>query len=308
MAGATKPLLWLAGPTASGKSALAMELAQRFSGEIISADAVAVYRGMDIGSAKPTWAERRVIAHHLIDVVDPDQPLTVATYARLAHEAIRSVWERGHLPILVGGSGLYLRSVVRGYAFRAAPQPTQREHLRQALADPAVAERLWRQVQERAPLLAGRIHPHDHVRIIRALERLSETGDADHAPGATAYQSLGLGLTWPKATLHERIAQRTQDLLANGWLQEVETLLARFPSRPRALEAVGYKECVAHLSGQLPFEQLAPRIVQSTRQFAKRQLTWFRREPDLVWIEGGPEGLTQATARVTDYLERTRRP
>lgn len=300
-----RPLLVILGPTAVGKSRLALGLARRLGGEIVSADSAQVYRFMDIGTDKPAPADRAAVPHHLVDVRDPDEPFSVAEYQAMARAAIDAVAGRGRLPVLAGGTGLYIRAVVSGaYAFpAAAPDPA----LRAALTARAQAEGidpLYRRLQEVDPVAAARIDPRNARRVIRALEVYLQTGvpfsrrgggegaqaapGGEAAPGGTAgspYDALLVGLTREREDLYARIDARVEDQLRRGLVDEVRGILARGydPSLP-ALQALGYKEVIAHLRGEVPFEEMVRVLKRNTRRYAKRQWTWFRREEGVRWF------------------------
>lgn len=300
-----RPLLVILGPTAVGKSRLALGLARRLGGEIVSADSAQVYRLMDIGTDKPAPADRAAVPHHLVDVRDPDEPFSVAEYQAMARAAIDAVAARGRLPVLAGGTGLYIRAVVsRAYAFpAAAPDPA----LRAALTARAQAEGigpLYRQLREVDPVAAARIDPRNARRVIRALEVYLQTGvpfsrggggegaqaspGGAPAPGGTAgapYDALLVGLTREREDLYARIDARVEDQIRRGLVDEVRGILARGydPSLP-ALQALGYKEVIAHLRGEVPFEEMVRVLKRNTRRYAKRQWTWFRREEGVRWF------------------------
>ncbi len=300
-------LLAIAGPTAVGKSAVAVALAQRLQGEIISADSVQVYRGLDIGSAKPTPAERQGVSHHLIDICDPDERYSVARFQADCDAAVAAVRRRGHLPILVGGTGLYMRAALRAYAF------TREEHdpaLRAALQAEAQAEgtaALHARLARHDPAAAQKIHPNDERRILRALEVLAQTGrpisesQVQHqAP--PRYDYLLVALTRERAALYADIEARVEAMLDAGWEDEVRGLLARFPPDAPGLAALGYAELIAYLQGRLPRAEAVGLIKRNTRRFAKRQLTWLRAEPRIRWVEAGKasgrEGVVEETVKV----------
>lgn len=293
------PLLVILGPTAVGKSRLALALARRLGGEIVSADSAQVYRFMDIGTDKPSPADRAAVPHHLVDVRDPDEPFSVAEYQAMARAAIDAVAARGRLPVLAGGTGLYIRAVVSGaYAFpAAAPDPALRAALT-ARAEAGGIDPLYRQLQAVDPVAAARIDPRNARRVIRALEVYLQTGvpfsrrgggaGAAAAPGGTAgaaYDALLVGLTREREDLYARIDARVEDQLRRGLVDEVRGILARGydPSLP-ALQALGYKEVIAHLRGEVPFEEMVRVLKRNTRRYAKRQWTWFRREEGVRWF------------------------
>lgn len=284
------PLLALVGPTAVGKTALSVAVAKRLNAEIISGDSMQVYRGMDIGTAKITPDEMDGVPHHLIDIIDPDQPFSVAEFQGRVDQLVREIHGRGRLPMLVGGTGLYVRAVLEEYIFAEAEvdqalreRLTAEEaaggpgtlHLRLALVDPEAAAKL---------------HPNDSRRVIRALEVFEQTGvpisqsqTADENP--PRYDELFVGLTMERERLYERIEQRVDLMLAQGLADEVRGLLRRYPPSLAAMEAIGYREMVLYLRGLLTEGEARALIKRNTRRFAKRQLTWFRREARLRWFD-----------------------
>lgn len=299
-------LLVITGPTASGKTSLGLELARIFQGELIGADSVQVYRGFDIGSSKPTAQELTGITHHLLDVRDAEQPLDAVDFAALADAAIADVCRRGHAPIVVGGSGLWLRALLRGLVQLPPVDPAIRDRLdREAreLGVPALHARL----QGVDPLAAADIHPHDRVRVVRALEVHEQTGSplgslrAAHALGAPRYRALRIVLEVPPEELTKRIELRTHQMLAQGFVEEVRALLSRHARSVRPLGAVGYREMVEHLCDGVSLEETIRKINQSTRIYARRQRTWLNNEPGELWQTTrdevlAPEGLARLKA------------
>jgi tRNA dimethylallyltransferase len=268
----------LAGPTASGKSAAALELALRFDLEIVSADAMQVYRGMDVGTAKPTVDERARVRHHLIDVVSPADPYSVADYVAAAEAAIADVLDRGRLPLVTGGTGFYLRALREGLA--TVPP-----------ADHAVQAPLWREVEEgRLAALVARLETHAPTdaqragrnprRVVRSLEVLERTGRPPSAfPRSTPRFAYDTVILLPSMeVLRPRIARRTQAMFAAGLVDEVRRLAIDYPQQPTALQAIGYKEVARYLRGELDLEQAKAAVTLATGQYAKRQRTWFRAE------------------------------
>ncbi len=308
----TPPLvLVLAGPTAAGKSRLALEIARLTPCEIVSADSMQVYRGMDIGTAKPTPAERREVPHHLLDLRDPDCPFSAGEYVPLAREAIFGIAARGRLPLLVGGTGLYLRAALGGIVEGPPRDEALREELRGR--ERSAPGSLHRLLAERDPAGAARIPPGDVVRLVRALEVLEKTGrpltalQGEHRFSQAPFRALFLVLSPPRPALYRWIEERVDAMLEQGWREEVSSLLARgfSPSLP-ALKAVGYRELAAHLAGEVSWEETVARIKTGTRRFAKRQLTWFRAEPAAEWLEFDSPARLPALAR--SLVERASRP
>ncbi len=285
----SEPLLAIVGPTASGKTELALELAQRFAAEIINADSRQVYRGLDIGSAKPTVAERQRVPHHLVDVADPDEEFHCARFLKLAEDAIRGVRARGRRILVVGGTGLYLR-VLRGGLF---PAPSRDPQLRaqwmaRERAEPGFLHRQLVKVDEQC---ARRLHPRDHVRLVRALEVYYKTGrpmsawQAEHRFATGKYEVVLLAVDLPRAELYRRIDHRCRCMIEAGLVEEVRDLYARGygPDLP-ALQSLGYREIGAYVRGEWSLDEATAAMARATRRFAKRQLTWFRREPIVRWL------------------------
>lgn len=283
-------LIAIVGPTASGKSALALRLARERGGEIVSCDSLQVYRGLDIGSAKATAAERAAVPHHLLDVVSPAAPFSAADYARLAREAIAGVSGRGRLPIVAGGSGLYLKALLLGLFEGPARDDALRLRL-ERLADRYGDRRLHRLLARVDREAASRTSPRDRVRVVRALEVYWLTGrpiSAERARGArplSGYRTLVLGLAPDRQRLREAVVARTREMLARGLLAEVEAVLAGSGGvAPRPLGAIGYRQALQVLRGELDLEKAERSIVAETMRFAKRQMTWFRHQAQVAWF------------------------
>ena len=301
------------GPTASGKTALSLALAQRFHGEIISCDSVAVYRGMDLGSAKPSLTERALVPHHLIDVATPDHPFTAGDYSRQARAALREISTRNYLPIVTGGTGLYLRALTLGL-FPAPPrQQATRNRLIRSLQTKS-ANWLHRMLTRLDRPSAARIHPNDTPKLIRALEILFATGQPISATleggpdiardPLTGFRLLKIGLNPPRQQLYHRINQRAAAMFASGLIEETRALLAQY-GRVKALDALGYRQALAAIDGALTEPEAIAAAQQGHRNYAKRQLTWFRREPDVHWMEDfgdSPQSLELAANRIQSAL------
>jgi len=294
------------GPTAVGKSEAAMALAERHAVEIVNADALQVYRGLDIGTAKPSRADRDRVPHHLIDILDPSEPFSAGEFRRRAVQVLEDIQQRGRIPVVVGGSGLYLRALTVGLS----PIPPVPQQIRTEVKDrwrreglTATRERLARL----DPATAERIPAEDSQRTLRALEVVLATGRGlvawwrESAPASGVEVAAKIGLTLPRALLYDRISQRVETMAEVGWVREVRELLARgcSPSWP-AFQAIGYRQIVLHITGEWSLEEALADTVQQTRRFAKRQLTWFRREPDVHWIEASPSG--RMSSRVLDAM------
>ena len=303
----TSKLLCLLGPTAVGKTEVAIQLAQRLDAEIISVDSRQIYRQMDIGTAKPTPEEQQTARHHLIDCVDISQPFSVADYQRLADAAIADIQNRGKQVLLVGGAGLYFRAVVDGLFEGPGADPALRARLEQEAAQHGV-NALHEQLRVCDPASADRIHPNNVVRVIRALEVYELTGtpmselQQQWHPEKQCYPFIAFCLTMPRALLYRRIEQRVDIMLANGLIAEVEALLAAGYARDTvALQSFGYRELITYLDGECTYMEAITQLKQNTRRFAKRQLTWFRKDTRLEWID---RNSTQDI--VTHLLEKIR--
>lgn len=301
-------LLVVTGPTASGKTETAVALARHFDGELIGADSVQVYRGFDIGASKPSAAELGGVAHHLIDVRDPEDELDAASFADLADAAIADVRARGKVPIVVGGSGLWLRALLRGLVALPPVDPALRAVL-DAEVDALGSAAMHARLKGLDPLTAARVHPNDRIRIVRALEVHAQTGrplgahQAEHALGAPRHRALRLVLEWPPEVLHDRIAQRTAAMFAAGLVEEVRGLLAKHGPSPRAFGAVGYREVVQHLTEGTPLDETIAQVARATRIYARRQRTWLNNEPGERWLVSPAELSTpDARARLARFL------
>lgn len=297
-------LVAIVGPTAVGKSALALHLAQRTGGEIVNADSRQVYRGMDIGTAKPSPAKRALVPHHLFDIMEPDRPFSLALYQELADRAIADIQGRGRLPFLVGGTGQYVWAVLEGWQVpRVAPEPSRRRELEaQPLAD------LYQELQRVDPQAAASIHPHNRRRIIRALEVYYATGQPFsqlRGRAGTSSPATIMGLTTSREDLYRRIDARVEAMLAAGWLDEVQALLARgySPELP-AFSSTGYRELARHLRGELDLATAVERTRRSCHRLARHQYAWFRlSDPRIHWLDiGEPDLEARAEALVSAFL------
>ena len=296
-------LVCIVGPTASGKSALALDLAERLGAEIVSADSRQIYRDLDIGTAKPTAAERARIRHHCLDLVAPDEAFDAARFRDAARAAIADIARRGHAALVVGGTGLYVRALLRGLC----PAPPRAPALRATLAQED-APALHRRLGVLDPVAAARIAPTDARRIVRALEVALVSGvplsrwQAEHRFAEPAYDALVIGLARPTAELDARIAARARAMLEAGFLDEVRALGRRgLGAAAPGFSAVGYRELLACVEGRTDLATALAAVVRATRQFAKRQRTWFRREPAIVWHHPEREAGT-ITAPVEAFL------
>jgi len=284
-------LVVLLGPTGSGKTALSLDLARRFEGEVVSCDSVAVYRDMEIGTAKPSPAERREIPHHLIDVLPPDQPMTAGDYARFAREVLTGIVPRHHLPVVTGGTGLYLRALLDGLF----AGPRRSEEIRARLRTSAESHGpnwLHRLLRRLDPKAANRIHANDQPKLIRALEvclaarrPLTEAWQSGRAP-LTGFRILRIGLDPPRPQLYRRLNARAEAMFAQGLIEETRALIARYGDSPRPFDSLGYRQARAVLLGETDEATAISATAQGHRNYAKRQLTWFRREPGVRWLSG----------------------
>jgi tRNA dimethylallyltransferase len=300
VAAAPAPLVAVVGPTASGKSALALRLARARSGEIVSCDSLQVYRGLDVGSAKASREERDEVAHHLVDVADPDQPFSAATYARLARAAVADIGARGRLPVVAGGTGLYLRALLLGLFEGPERDEALRARL-ERLAGRFGDDRLHRLLAGVDPEAATRIPARDRLRVVRALEVYYATGrpiTEGHRGGAEplrGFRPLVLGLDPGRGALRQAVEKRTRDMLARGLLDEARCLVDRYGPDLRPLQSIGYRQAVAVVRGQMRLDDAERSIVTETMRFAKRQRTWFRhQQPDVVWFARAEDALDAA--------------
>jgi tRNA dimethylallyltransferase len=305
------------GPTASGKTALAMAIAHRFHGEIVNCDSIAMYRDFEIGTAKPSDAERAEIPHHLLDYVDPLTDVTAGDYARLARQALGEIHERGRLPIVSGGTGLYLRALIEGLF----PGPQRSEDLRSRLRDRAEkrgGEYLHRILRRLDDSAASRIHANDVPKVIRAIEVCLASRKPDRRTMTELWQQgreplrgfriLRLGLGPERELLYQRINERAAKMFDRGLVAEAQELLERYGEQARPLASLGYKQAMQFLRGELDRAAALAAAQQAHRNYAKRQMTWFRREPDVDWLPGAgddPAIQTKALARVEQELSET---
>jgi tRNA dimethylallyltransferase len=308
---AGKPkLIVVCGPTAAGKTSVGIELAAALGGEIISADSMQVYRYMDIGTAKPTSAERAAAAHHLIDVVDPDEPFDAARYAALARETMAALHRRGRAPLVVGGTGLYIKALLHGL-------------FRSDVGDPAVRGRLSAEARAEGtrplharlaacdPETASRLHPNDTARVVRALEVFTVTGrpisafHRAHRFAEDPFDSLLIGLEMERERLYERIDRRVDAMLAAGFEEEVRGLLSRgYGPELNSMQSIGYSHLSAMLAGRIDRPEAVRTLKRDTRRFAKRQLTWFRAIPGIVWMP--PQDASTMLRHCHEFMTRPR--
>jgi tRNA dimethylallyltransferase len=300
----------LLGPTASGKTALSLTLAEKFSGEIVSCDSVAVYREMEIGTAKPTHAERARISHHMIDVYTPNEHSTAGDYSRLARTALRNIAARGHLPIVTGGTGLYLRALTDGLFAGPQRSPNLRARLEQTAVKHGSAW-LHRILIRLDAAAATRIHVNDTPKLIRAIEvslaarqPISEAWKAGRDP-LTGFRLLRIGLEPDRRALYARINARATAMFEEGLIDETRRLIAKYGESQRAFDSLGYRQARAVLRGEMTLGEAIASAQQGHRNYAKRQLTWFRREPDVLWLKGfgdDPAVVSEAIIAVESLL------
>lgn len=305
-------ILVIVGPTASGKTRMAVELAQRHNGEVISADSMQIYRTMDIGTAKPTKEEMGGIPHHMIDVADPEEDFSVARYVEMAARCVDDVLERGKLPIVAGGTGLYIDSLLSGRTFAPfSPDSALRGELERELEEKG-GQAMLEALAQVDPEAAQRLHPNDHKRIIRALEVYRSTGKTitQHNRETQAipprYNALTIGLAFQdRQAMWRRIDQRVDEMVAAGLENEVRRLLTSGISpKCTAMQAIGYKEFTQALSGEMTWQEAADVVKLRSRQYAKRQLTWFGRNPNTRWVRwDDPPEFEQGRRASTEYME-----
>ena len=293
-------LLVLCGPTAVGKTELSLQIAERFSCEIVGVDSMQIYRHMDIGTAKPTVAERSRIPHYLIDIVDPDEDYTLGTFVRDAEEAIQSIYSHKNIPLLTGGTGLYLKGLLNGVfdelvgSEKESATPPQKadtikQNLRERLAEEG-SKKLHNELAEFDPESAQRIHPNDVQRILRGLEIFYSTGIpwskhlANQSQKNLRYQALKIGLTRPRKELYARIDLRVQQMTEQDLLTEVKNLLAMgYDNKLKSMQSIGYRHMINFIKGNWSWEQTLELLARDTRRYAKRQYTWFNNDPEIIW-------------------------
>ena len=297
----------LVGPTAVGKTGVALDLASALGSEIVNADSMQVYRELDIGTAKPTLAERARVSHHLVDVADPDEPYDAARYTREGRETIALLHQRGVPPLVVGGTGLYIKALLAGLFHQEEEVREVRLRLARELADQGLPALLAR-LQALDPATARRLAKGDTYRIVRALEVVEATGHplseahAAHGFQDRPYDTLKLGLELPREELYRRIEARVDAMVAQGWLEEVRGLLPRYPPGIKPLQALGYRHLVAHLEGRLSLAEATEQTKKETRRYAKRQLTWFRADPEVRWFH--PDQGQEALDLLKNFFQR----
>lgn len=311
MAGLDNPkprLICIVGPTGVGKTGMALELAGRWGGEIVSADSMQVYRHMDIGTAKPTREEQGQIPHHLLDVVDPDEPFDASRYIGLAHKVIEDLQRQQRPVFVVGGTGLYIRALLGGLIDGPGADDALRRELKQEMTDRGKAY-LYGRLQTRDPRAAERIDPHDGVRIIRALEVMELTGRSivehqqEHRFADAPYKALRIGLRLDREFLNDRIDRRTERMIADGFPEEVRRLLDRgWGESLKSMQSLGYRHMIDFLTGRQGLDQAVALIKRDTRRYAKRQITWFAADREIGWLD--PGDVEAASAWIGPFLAR----
>lgn len=295
----------ICGPTASGKTNLCLKLAHSFSLEVVSADSRQIYRRMDIGTAKPTAAELAQVRHHMVDVVEPDEDFTVAHFVESGRRAVTDILSRNKLPVVAGGTGLYIQGLTAGLADLPGPDPDFRQKMQQMML---CHDDGWlhRQLQQVDPVLAAKTDPANKVRIIRALEVYHATGrplseiQSRHAFGDRPWRLLKIGLLLDRSVLDRRIERRTEQMFAAGLVQEVARLLdSGLSPECKALKTIGYREVVAYLSGETSLEEAVSLVKRNTRRYARRQMTWFRRDAEINWVDPDRE-----FAKMTELIDQ----
>ncbi|MBN2468121.1 MAG: tRNA (adenosine(37)-N6)-dimethylallyltransferase MiaA [Deltaproteobacteria bacterium] len=302
----------IVGPTGVGKTPFALELAQRINGEIVVADSMQVYRYMDIGTAKPTVEERAKVAHHLIDVVDPDETFSAGRYRVLARNAIVRIWEKGKNAVVCGGTGLYIKSLIRGLI----PQSEGNESLRQGFREQEEyhgAGYLYGKLKRVDPVSASHIHPHDTFRTIRALEIYQLTGvplslhHARHNFREVGYECLQIGLESERESLYRRIEERCEKMVADGLVGEVRSLLARgYDGELKSMQSLGYRHMCSFINGRATLKEALETMKRDTRRYAKRQITWFRADQSIRWVKDPWKSPAYAEDIVRDFLHDNR--
>lgn len=302
-----KPLIVLTGPTAVGKTRLSISLAKAVDGEIISADSMQVYRNMDIGSAKIRPEEMQGVPHHLVDVLDPREEFHIVCFQKMAKTAMEEIYAKGKIPILVGGTGFYIQAITRDIDFTEAVQEDDYRRELEAMAESRGAETLHRMLEKVDPVSAKEIHANNVKRVIRALEFYHQNGtpisahNQEQKEHKSPYNLAYFVLNAPREILYERIDQRVDEMLKEGLLKEVEGLKAMGLKKGMvSMQGLGYKEILSYLEGECSLEEAVTVLKRDTRHFAKRQLTWFRREQDVIWVN--KDEFCYEDSRILEYM------
>lgn len=300
-------ILVILGPTATGKSHCAIEIAKKYNGEIISGDSMLVYKGMDIGTAKPTPEELAAVPHHLVDILPPDASFSVVDFKQQAERLITEITARGHLPIIAGGTGLYIKALLEGYAFNEAEEDSELRRELEREATEQGAQALHERLRELAPQEAERIHPNNVRRVIRALESVLQ-GESVNQYGAAEmpYNALVIGLNMERQALYARINRRVDLMLEAGLEQEVHGLLEQGVHPDcQSMQSIGYRQMVWYIDAGLPYAEAVEKLKQATRNFAKRQLTWYKKMPYIHWLQLDAEpDYEEAVAQIEALLAR----
>ncbi|WAA10802.1 tRNA (adenosine(37)-N6)-dimethylallyltransferase MiaA [Fervidibacillus albus] len=299
-------LLVIIGPTAVGKTKLSIDLAKKFTGEIISGDSMQIYRGMDIGTAKISPDEMNGIPHHLLDIKDPRESFSVAEFQQLVRKKITEISNRNRLPILVGGTGLYVQSVIYDYQFPDVEDEKVRKQLEKQVEEKGI-DFLFHQLQQIDREYARLIHPNNRRRLIRALEVYYATGKTMtewklNQKIEAVYDSVVIGLTMERSRLYERINDRVDEMIANGLVEEAKRLYDQGLTNVQATQAIGYKELFAYFDGTVTFDEAVANLKQNTRKFAKRQFTWFRNKMDVQWFEVTEETYDHFFEKICNFV------
>ncbi len=307
-AAAAPKVIIIAGPTGSGKTELAITLARRLGGEIVGADSMQIYRYMDIGTAKPTQAEQAAAPHHMIDIVDPDEDFDAATYADMARGTIREISARGHLPLVVGGTGFYIRSLVYGLFEKGGSDPKVRRRLKR-LAEAEGSAALHQRLAAIDSPAAARIHPNDAYRIVRALEVFETTGEPlsgfqqRHRLKTMHVTPLTIGVSWPRPVLYDRINRRVDIMMAQGLEDEVRGLLSRgYHGGLKSMQSLGYRHLTSYINGEATLHETVTTLKRDHRRYAKRQLTWFNADSSVHWMT--PEQPDEALEQIDRFLSQ----
>jgi tRNA dimethylallyltransferase len=304
-------IIIICGPTAVGKTTVAVDLAQYLEGQIIGADSMQIYKFMDIGTAKPTTEERARVVHHMVDFVRPDKPYDAAQYAATARTKIIELDQQGIAPIVVGGTGLYIKALLHGLFDDRVSDPQIRDRLKSEIDDRGIRI-LYQRLSRLDPETAKRLHPNDSYRILRALEVIEATGQAiskhhqKHGFFDRPFESLKIGLNLDRALLYERINRRVDAMISAGFLAEVKGLLARgYAANQKPMQSIGYRHMVDYIEDRLSWEECIRTLKRDHRRYAKRQLTWFRADPEIIWKE--PRQVEELKLRVENFMSNRRK-
>ena len=299
-------IIIIGGPTGIGKTAVAIRIAQRFGGTIVNADSMQIYRKMDTGTAKPTPEEQALIKHHLIDIINPDQPFDAVRFADMAGKIIIQLVEKQMLPLVVGGTGLYIKALTHGLFRENSSDPEIRKELHQ-IAETHGSEYLYRNLKQVDPTTADRLHPHDIFRIIRALEVYRVTGapisDFHNLHGFSdrPYRTLKIGLDMDRKILYDRINSRVEAMIDEGLVAEVKQLLAMgYSAELKSMQSIGYRHMADFIEGRLEWDEALDTMKRDTRRYAKRQLTWFRKDAEMIWFH--PEQVDEIAEKIEEFV------